>query len=64
MVYREGGKKWEEYRDKLYGRLVNEATSDGKHAYWTQGYIGPIYTTSVNLTMLQLEKGYLPLYQR
>ena len=64
VVYREGEKKWEAYRDKLYSRLVGEATSDGKHSYWTQGYIGPIYTTSVNLTMLQLENGYLPLYQR
>jgi hypothetical protein len=64
VVYREGEKKWEGYRDKLYSRLVGEATSDGKHSYWTQGYIGPIYTTSVNLTMLQLENGYLPLYQR
>jgi hypothetical protein len=64
VVYREGDKKWEGYRDKLYTRLANEATSDGKHSYWTQGYIGTIYTTSVNLTMLQLENGYLPLYQR
>ena len=64
VVYREGGKKWDNYRDKLYSRLANEATSDGKHSYWSQGYIGPIYTTSVNLTMLQLENGFLPLYQR
>jgi hypothetical protein len=64
VVYREGDKKWENYRDKLYNRLANEAASDGKHYYWSQGYIGPIYTTSVNLTMLQLENAYLPLYQR
>jgi hypothetical protein len=64
VVYREGEKKWDTYRDKLYTKLVNEATTEGKHCYWTQGYIGHIYTTSVNLTMLQLEKAYLPLYQR
>ncbi len=64
VQYREGDEKWKPYRDKLYGRLLNEATSQGKYYYWNQGYIGPIYTTSVNLTMLQLEKNYLPLYQR
>jgi len=64
VVYREGEKKWEGYRDKIYTRLLNEARSDGKVYYWDQGYIGPIYTTSINLTILQLEKAYLPLYQR
>ncbi|MDX1964032.1 MAG: prenyltransferase/squalene oxidase repeat-containing protein [Pirellulales bacterium] len=64
VVYREGGKLWQEYRDKMYVRLMNEAKSDGKVHYWDQGYIGPIYTTSINLTILQLEKAYLPLYQR
>ena len=40
-------------------------SADGKTlAYWDQGYIGPIYTTSINLTVLQLDKGALPIYQR
>jgi hypothetical protein len=64
VVYREGGKKWETYRDKIYTRLLNESKSDGKLNYWDQGYIGPIYTTAINLTILQLEKAFLPLYQR
>jgi len=64
VQYRAGGKTWEDYRDKVYARLVAEATDDGKHAKWTQGYIGPVYTTAVNLTILQLEKGCLPIYQR
>jgi hypothetical protein len=59
--YREGGKVWEEYRDKIFPRLVSEASSDGS---WRQGYIGPIYTTATNLTILQLEKAVLPIYQR
>ena len=63
-MYREGGEKWDEYRDKIYKRLVNEATEDRNGVYWTQGYIGPIYTTAVNLTILQLDNGILPIYQR
>ncbi len=59
--YREGGKEWEEYRDKLHARLLSEAGPDGS---WNQGYIGPVYTTAINLTILQLENGTLPIYQR
>ncbi len=61
VLYREGGKKWEAYRDKIYPRIVSEAGPDGS---WTQGYIGAVYTTSINLTILQLENGALPIYQR
>jgi len=59
--YREGGKAWEEYRDEIFARLVREASPDGS---WSQGYIGPVYTTAINLTILQLEGGALPIYQR
>jgi hypothetical protein len=61
VKYREGGKSWEEYRDAIGARLANEASSNGS---WTQGYIGPVYTTSSNLLILQLENGALPIYQR
>ncbi len=64
VLYREGGKPWEEYRDKIFSRLASEATESGKFVLWNQGYIGPIYTTSINLTILQLENGALPIYQR
>ena len=61
VQYREGGKTWEKYRDKVYARLVREANPDGS---WNQGYIGPVYTTAINLTILQLENAALPIYQR
>jgi hypothetical protein len=62
--YREGGKEWDAYRDKVFNKLASEATESGKYVVWNQGYIGPIYTTAVNLTILQLENGALPIYQR
>ncbi len=62
--YREGGKEWDSYRDKIYAKLAGEATENGKYVLWNQGYIGPIYTTAINLTILQLENGALPIYQR
>lgn len=59
--YREGGKAWEEYRNRIFARLVQEAGADGS---WNQGYIGTVYTTAINLTILQLDQAALPIYQR
>jgi hypothetical protein len=61
VLYREGGKNWDEYRDKIFPRLVSEAGGDGS---WNQGYIGIVYTTATNLIILQLPKATLPIYQR
>ncbi len=60
VMYREGGEIWRTFRDKLYARIISEQTGNGS---WT-GNIGPIYVTSLKLTMLQLENGFLPIYQR
>jgi len=60
VVYRQGGKQWETFRDTIAKRIVSEQASDGS---W-QGNIGPIYVTAINLTILQLERAYLPIYQR
>nr|WP_123784868.1 prenyltransferase/squalene oxidase repeat-containing protein [Pirellula staleyi] len=60
VMYRTGNKEWEPFRDKLYGKIIAEQTGDGS---WT-GNIGPIYVTACNLVMLQLDKAYLPIYQR
>ena len=42
-------------------RLLQEANPDGS---WSQGYIGTVYTTAINLTILQLDGAALPIYQR
>jgi hypothetical protein len=60
VMYRQGNKEWEPFRDKLYSHILKEQQPDGS---WT-GNIGPIYVTACNLTMLQLDKAYLPIYQR
>lgn len=60
VVYREGGKTWETFRDKLYDRIVREQKANGSWA----GNIGPVYVGSINLTILQLDKALLPIYQR
>lgn len=66
--YREGGESWEDYRRRTFARLVAEArpveTNAGGAYRWSQGYIGPVYTTALNLIMLQLDEACLPIYQR
>lgn len=61
VKYRQGGKEWKDYRDKIYAKIVNEIGGDGS---WSQDYIGPVYTSSINLTILQLEHSALPIYQK
>ncbi|QGJ71904.1 Hypothetical protein PBC10988_36170 [Planctomycetales bacterium 10988] len=61
VLYREGGEEWVSYRDRLMRKILSEQSSDGS---WQQGYVGPVYTTAINLTILQLENANLPIYQR
>ena len=60
VMYRQGEKEWGPFRDKLYNRIISEQQPDGS---WV-GQVAPIYVTSCNLIMLQLDKAYLPIYQR
>ena len=60
VVYRDGGDTWATFRDRLYDRIAKEQNGSG---FW-QGNIGPIYITAINLIIMQLERSYLPIFQR
>lgn len=60
VVYRQGKELWLPFRDRLYDRIVTAQRPDG---YW-EGQIHPVYVTACNLIMLQLDKAFLPIYQR
>jgi len=60
VVYRQGDTEWPPFRDKLYDKIIASQTPTGS---WT-GNIGSIYVTACNLIMLQLDRAYLPIYQR
>jgi len=68
VQYREGDETWENYRQAVQERLIGEAKTlkigDQTVALWQQGYLGPVYTTALNLVILQLENAYLPIFQR
>jgi hypothetical protein len=52
---------WSRYRKELFGHLIRQQSGDGS---WNGGYIGPIFATTTYLTILQLDNGTLPIYQR
>jgi hypothetical protein len=52
---------WSKYRQQFFAFLAGKQNTDGS---WTGCAIGPVYTTCCYLTILQLDKGTLPIYQR
>jgi hypothetical protein len=56
-----GEEKWGKYSAEITKQLLRTQSSSGA---WLEGYIGPVYTTSINATILQLDNAFLPIYQR
>jgi hypothetical protein len=55
---------WTEFRKHMFDNLLRTQSGDGS---WPSGggfSVGTVYSTAVNLTILQLDKGSLPIYQR
>jgi hypothetical protein len=52
---------WSKYKKDMFEQLTSTQNRDGS---WSGGYIGPVFTTATYLTILQLENGNLPIYQR
>jgi hypothetical protein len=64
VMYRDGGDKWKKYREDTTKKILADVKENERTAYWDQGFVGPVYTTSINLTILQLDSAALPIYQR
>jgi hypothetical protein len=58
--------RWTEYRDKMYEFILkSQNRGEGRDkGSWNGGYIGQVFSTSVNLCILQLERNTLPIYAR
>jgi hypothetical protein len=54
---------WSTYRTMLFDQLMRAQQADGS---WNTGStgVGPIYGTAINVTVLQLDKGHLPIQRR
>ncbi|MBY0461195.1 MAG: terpene cyclase/mutase family protein [Gemmataceae bacterium] len=53
---------WSRFKDVYFPQILD--SQDKNNGSWNGGYIGPVYITSINLCLLQLEKGILPIYQK
>lgn len=61
VMYRIGGDDWKKYFTALSKTILRRQSADGS---WKEGHVGPVYTTAINATILQLDNGFLPIYQR
>lgn len=61
VLYRQGGAEWKAYHSAISKTILRRQSHDGS---WQEGHIGAVYVTSINATILQLQNGYLPIYQR
>jgi hypothetical protein len=52
---------WKKYKEAMFDHFASSQSADGS---WTGSYIGPVYGTACFLTIMQLDKGVLPIYQR
>jgi squalene cyclase len=53
--------KWSSYRERTFDSLVSSQQADGS---WPGQYAGPVFSTSIYLSIMQLDNAVLPLYQR
>lgn len=56
---------WSKYRKATFDYLIHSQSADGSWSgTGSWGHIGPVYASSMALTILQLDKGTLPIFQR
>ena len=48
-------------REVTFDHLKSTQNGEG---YWTGSHVGPVFATSIYLTILQLDNAVLPIYQR
>ncbi|MGE3803996.1 MAG: prenyltransferase/squalene oxidase repeat-containing protein [Gemmataceae bacterium] len=51
---------WSAYRDQLFPILLRDQRDDGS---WNTNSVGPVFSTAMALSVLQLERSPLPLHQ-
>ncbi len=57
---------WKKYRKAVFDEFKTTQDADGSWTTnnWTARSVGPVYVTACFLTMMQLDKAALPIYQR
>jgi hypothetical protein len=60
----DSGLTWSAYKQNMFEHLRTSQSGDGSWASGGGFSVGTVYSTAVYLTILQLDKGVLPIYQR
>jgi hypothetical protein len=57
---------WSKYRKTVFDEFKRSQSDDGSWSAdsWTARMVGPVYVTACYLTIMQLDKAALPIYQR
>ena len=61
VVYRQGPEVSDPFRDQIVKRILRKQQDNGA---WSDSGTGEVYSTSICLIILQLDFGYLPIFQR
>lgn len=61
VVYRQGPDLWDPFRNKISQRIAKLQRRDGR---WKETNVSDVYGTAINLIILQMDYGYLPIFQR
>ena len=56
-----GDEAWDKYYTSLSKQILAKQQASGG---WKDTHIGEVYPTAINATILQLDNGFLPIYQR
>jgi hypothetical protein len=59
-----GGKKWEEYYDRMKRRLLATQKPTGEWQERQEAHVGPQYQTAIAVLILSVPADFLPIYQR
>jgi squalene cyclase len=59
-----GGKKWEDYYDRMKTKLLATQQRDGNWRDSKEAQVGPAYQTAIAVLILSVPAHYLPIYQR
>ena len=63
-MHQVGGKKWEDYYDRLKSKLLATQKSSGEWHERMEANVGSEYQTAIGVLILCVPSHYLPIYQR
>ncbi|MFK7817233.1 MAG: prenyltransferase/squalene oxidase repeat-containing protein [Planctomycetaceae bacterium] len=61
VMYRGEEKQWKKYFSHVAEQILRKQSASGA---WKEGHVGAVYTTAINCIVLQMDNGFLPIFQK